>query len=570
MAGGFCSLCKTAGHQTLLSKKNFTPQIRYNQEHLTVKERMIPVKTFQDKICETEKNIEQLISSGVPEDRIISQMEIFDKGFSFASLVRPCTPGDGIDRITENQFDAYLECYTRALNADRLLKFVPASGAATRMFKALLSVFNSDDPLTLETIEGEAAHKVDFKFFLDFVESIEKFAFYHDLSSCLAGKGLNMDALRKKGVFREILAALLEPWGLGYAETPKGLVQFHAYEDHSRTAFEEHIAEAMAQAWDGAGPIPIHYTVSKAHAKAIKEHISKVSHLYQQDGQSRDIGFSTQKKSTNTIAVDMKNRAFRSLEAGLIFRPGGHGALLENLNDLGADIVFVKNIDNVVPDCHRGDTITWKALLCGYLVHLQDQIFHYLGILAENKGVSSDFMEEMIGFARETLHLTLPDPFSDMKTSEKASTLFSLFNRPIRVCGMVKNLGEAGGGPFWARDKKYGCSLQIVESSQVDDEDPIQAEILSSSTHFNPVDLVCGVRDYLGNPFNLSEYADYDSGFITMKSSQGKELKAMELPGLWNGSMAFWTTVFVEVPLSTFNPVKSVNDLLRPEHQVSG
>ena len=532
-------------------------------------EEIIPVKTFQDKIRETEKNIEQLISSGIPEDKIISQMEIFDKGFSFASLVRPCTPGDGIDTINENQFATCQECYTRALNAHRLLKFVPASGAATRMFKALLSVFNSDDPLTLETIEREAAHNADFKFFLDFVESIEKFAFYHDLSSCLAGKGLNMDALRKQGVFREILAALLEPWGLWYAETPKGLVQFHAYEGHSRTAFEEHIAEAeaMAQSCIGAGPIPIHYTVSKAHAKAIKDHIAMVSHRYEQSGKSREIGFSTQKKSTNTIAVDMKNRAFRSLEKGLIFRPGGHGALLENLNDLGADIVFIKNIDNVVPDCHRGDTITWKALLCGYLIHLQDQVFHYLGILAGGNGLSLDLMGEMIGFARETLHLTLPDEFGDMTTSKKKSALFSLFNRPIRVCGMVKNLGEPGGGPFWARDRKYGCSLQIVESSQVDDDDPIQAEILSSSTHFNPVDLVCGVRDYLGNPFNLTEYADYDSGFITMKSSQGKELKAMELPGLWNGSMAFWTTVFVEVPLSTFNPVKSVNDLLRPEHQ---
>jgi hypothetical protein len=532
---------------------------------------MIPMKTFQDRISETEKNIEQLISSGIPEDKIISQMEIFDKGFSFTTLVRPCTPGDGIDRIAENQFDTSLECYTHALNEGRLLKFVPASGAATRMFKSLLSVLNSDDPLTLESIRAAGEHNADFKFFLDFVESIENFAFYNDLSHCLTRKGQKMEALLEKGEFREIVAALLEPWGLGYAEKPKGLVLFHAYHDHSRTAFEEHIAEAMAQSRNGEGPVPIHYTVSKAHEQAIKDHIASVGHRYQQNGQLLDIGFSTQKKSTNTIAVDMKNRAFRSLENGLIFRPGGHGALLENLNDLGADIVFVKNIDNVVPDCHRGDTITWKALLCGYLIHLQNQVFHYLGILAGQKAVSSDLMGEMVRFARETLHLTLPDQFDDMDESDGLSALFSLFNRPIRVCGMVENLGEAGGGPFWAKDRKYGCSLQIVESSQVDEEDPIQAEILGSSTHFNPVDLVCGLRDYLGNAFDLSEYADYDSGFITMKSSRGKELKAMELPGLWNGSMAFWTTVFVEVPLSTFNPVKSVNDLLRPEHQnISG
>lgn len=498
-------------------------------------------------------------------------MEIFDKGFSFISLVRPCTPGDGIDRIAENLFDTYLECYSQALNDHRILKFVPASGAATRMFKALLSVYNSNNPLTRESIATAAKENADYKLFFEFIESIDKFAFYDGLSSCLARKGYNMETLRKKGAFRKILGGVLEHWGLGYGEKPKGLIQFHNYDDHPRTAFEEHMAEAMAQSRSSEMPIPIHYTVSKVHEQAIKDHIASVKHRYRHNSQSFDISFSTQKKSTNTIAVDMRNRAFRSLDDELIFRPGGHGALLENLNDLGADIVFIKNIDNVVPDCHRGDTITWKALLCGYLIHLQNQVFQYLGFLEKGRKVSVDAMEKMVGFARETLHLTLPDDFNLMKASEKLSTLFSLFNRPIRVCGMVKNLGEPGGGPFWARDRKYGCSLQIVESSQVDDDDPIQAQILSSSTHFNPVDLVCGVRDYKGNPFNLNDYADYNSGFITMKSSQGKELKAMELPGLWNGSMAFWTTVFVEVPLSTFNPVKSVNDLLRPEHQnISG
>ena len=525
------------------------------------------MKTFQEKIRDIEQNIEQLITSGIPEDKIISQMEIFDKGFSFIRLVRPCTPGDGIDRIAKDHTDIYLNAYSQALDTGRLLKFVPASGAATRMFKSLLSVFNSDDPLTLESITAAAAHDADFKFCLEFVQSIDRFAFYKALSDCLADGGDDIACLCQKGHYRKVLAALLEPRGLGYADKPKGLILFHGYPDHARTAFEEHLAEAQAQTCSGTGNIPLHYTVSKAHEQAITLHITSVAHKYEQNGHPLEVGFSTQKKSTNTIAVDMKNKAFRSLENSLIFRPGGHGALLENLNDLGADIVFIKNIDNVVPDDHRADTNTFKSLLCGYLITLQNQVFHYMEILTGKKGVSADVLADMGRFATGPLHLSLPDDFNDMDPMDQQSYLLSVFNRPIRVCGMVKNLGEAGGGPFWAMDRKYGCSLQIVESSQVDEEDPVQAQILRSSTHFNPVDLVCGLRDFQGKPFDLTQFADYDSGFITIKSSHGKELKAMELPGLWNGSMAFWTTVFVEVPLSTFNPVKTVNDLLRPEHQ---
>jgi hypothetical protein len=342
------------------------------------------------------------------------------------------------------------------------------------------------------------------------------------------------------------------------------LIIFHAYPNGDRTAFEEQLVEAIAYTEDSNYESRVHFTVSPEYRDKIKNYVEYIKKKYE-NKVTLFVEYSVQKKSTQTIAYSLEHDLFVTSGGNLVFRPGGHGALIENLDDLNGDIVFIKNIDNVVPDYLKPETYLYKRLLGGYLVQLQDQIFDYLKKL-ENE-IEDSLLEEITNFADEKLHIVMPDSVKAGGTAEKIQFLRSKLNRPIRVCGMVKNQGEPGGGPFWVEDDEANLSLQIVEKAQIDLSDPEQREILEQSTHFNPVDLVCGLRDYTGEPFDLSEFIDEEAGIITEKSLEGKPLKAMELPGLWNGSMAFWNTIFVEVPLITFNPVKTVNDLLRDEHQ---
>ena len=362
-----------------------------------------------------------------------------------------------------------------------------------------------------------------------------------------------------------MVSALLETAGLNYGALPKGLLKFHKYPEGPRTPMEEHLAEGALYAAGKSGKVNVHFTVSTEHRELFKKLVTeKVDDFAKRYGVNYYITFSEQKPSTDTIAADMDNQPFRD-NGKLLFRPGGHGALIENLNDLDADIIFIKNIDNVVPDRLKADTVTYKKLIAGVLVTLQKQVFEYLTLLDSGKYTHDQIME-MLQFLQKKLFCKNPET-KDLEDSVLAIYLKNKFNRPMRVCGMVKNVGEPGGGPFLAYNSDGTISLQILESSQIDMDDLEKKEMFEKGTHFNPVDIVCAVRDYKGHKFDLVKYVDKATGFISYKSKNGKDLKALELPGLWNGAMSDWNTVFVEVPLSTFNPVKTVNDLLREQHQ---
>jgi hypothetical protein len=376
---------------------------------------------------------------------------------------------------------------------------------------------------------------------------------------------LDLDTAHREGRYAEILGFLLRSEGLDYGNLPKGLIPFHKYPEGCRTPFAEHLVEASTYALDATGVGRVHFTAPAQHLGRVQVHLQQIQAALRQRGITVEVSLSTQKPSTATIGVDACNEPVRTEEDQLVFRPAGHGALLTNLCDLQGDIVFIKNIDNVVPERLTAETRLYKRLLGGLLVSLQDRIFAYLRILATGQ-VDPAVLAEIAGFARQRLNLAVPDAIAAGTTEEQTAHWFTHLNRPLRVCGMVRNEGEAGGGPFWVR-RGSDISVQIVEKAQIDLRSPDQQEAFARSTHFNPVDIVCGVRDYQGKPFDLHAFVDRETGFITMKSKNGVALKSMELPGLWNGSMAHWNTVFVEVPRGTFNPVKTVQDLLRPEHQ---
>ncbi len=357
----------------------------------------------------------------------------------------------------------------------------------------------------------------------------------------------------------------MEEKGLNYGQLPKGLLLFHAYADGARTPMEEHLVEAALYAASN-DEANVHFTVSHEHLPLFRKKVEDCIAKYEAKYDIKiNVSFSEQKPSTDTIAVNTDNTPFRNDDGSLLFRPGGHGALIENLNDIDADVVFIKNIDNVVPDRLKGDTVLYKNVLAGVLVENQKRAFEYLELLDSGNYNHKD-LEEIIRFVQRDLCCRRAD-IKELEDAELVSYLRSKLNRPMRVCGVVKNIGEPGGGPFLAYNQDGTVSLQILESSQIDKSNPEYVKMFTEGTHFNPVDLVCATRDYKGNHFHLPDYVDHNTGFISSKSKGGRELKALELPGLWNGAMSDWNTIFVEVPLDTFNPVKTVNDLLRPQHQ---
>jgi hypothetical protein len=514
-----------------------------------------------------DRDLRQIQEKGLTPEKVIDQIEVFRKGFPYAKLRRPCTVGDGIHLLKEEDLESLAEHHRSSALAGRVMKFVPASGAATRMFKVLLSFNTRNEILDEEHIAAQAENNnPDYQKLQAFVKAIKQFAFFDRLKQVMAEDGLDIENLLSRGRYKPILDYVLTPKGLDLANLPKGLIPFHRYPDHARSPFEEHLVEAAAYAQDGNGRVRIHFTVAPEHEAAFREHFETVRPLYEKSGMTYEVTFSAQKPSTDTLAVDLENKPFRNPEGTLVFRPGGHGALLQNLGDLEGDIVFIKNIDNVVPDRLKGLTYAYKKALGGFLVTLQNKIFSYLEKLAKEE-VDDRLLNEIFQFVGGQLSVPLPEDVIYRSWDEKLAVLFAQLNRPLRVCGVVRNVGEPGGGPFWVEDDEGRLSRQIVEKSQVDMESSEQRKIWESATHFNPVDLVCGVRDYAGRSFSLADYVDPNTGFISIKSKGGKELKALELPGLWNGSMAQWNTVFVEVPLITFNPVKTVLDLLRKEHQ---
>lgn len=499
-------------------------------------------------------DIEYIRSRGTTEEKIARQIERFRRGETAVTLDRPATVGDGIVRVAGDEKPRLAALHDEAARAGRCLKFVPASGAATRMFKDWHAVLN----------RGGFGSRAEFD---AFAESLPRYAFYGDLREVLSRAGRVEAKPGAVGAEREILDFILNDRGLNYACKPKALLKFHRYADAARTALEEHLVEAALYVKDAQGLCRVHVTVSAEHLEPVRELIRQVRGEHERRlGVRYDIGLSVQSESTDTIAVDLDNRPFRARDGRLLFRPGGHGALLYNLHAIQGDIVFVKNIDNVVPDRLKDTTVVYKKILGGCLVALQRELFGRLRALSDPSAGDAP-VDEAARFAAERLTCLLPPGFEGRPLEERREILMNALDRPLRVCGMVKNEGEPGGGPFWVRDPDGGCSLQIVEEVQVDRKKPGQADLWASSTHFNPVDLVCGVRDFRGRPFDLERFVAADQVFISVKSHEGRDIKALELPGLWNGSMARWHTVFVEVPVETFNPVKTVDDLLRPAHR---
>jgi len=513
------------------------------------------------------EDIRQIEDRGMTSEQVISQIAVFKKGFPYSKLNRSCTIGDGITVLHEQDLKRLIEmCATSALSG-KAMKLVPASGAASRMFKLLLSINTRYDQIDeKQVIKKAEKNDPEHAAFLKFIRGIKKFAFYDDLKSAISRDGHDLETFISDGQYKELLDYLLTSKGLDLSHLPKGLIKFHAYPNYSRTPFEEQLVEAAAYTQDKSGVVRVHFTVSHEHEASIKDYINETLRQYEKTGIKYDVNFSVQKTSTDTIAVDMDNRPFRDREGRLLFRPAGHGALLENLNDLKGDIIFIKNIDNVVPDRLKQETTLYKKALGGYLMELQKEIFSFLDRL-----YNTDADDQLIGriteFFRQRLYIIPSAEINEYTRDEKINFFRSRLNRPLRVCGMVKNEGEPGGGPFWVEHEDKRLSLQIIESSQVDMNSTEQKAIWECSTHFNPVDLVCSVRNYSGIPFNLMNFMDPNTGFISIKSKEGRDLKALELPGLWNGAMANWNTVFVEVPIITFNPVKTVLDLLRKEHQ---
>jgi len=510
----------------------------------------------------TEADIEQIKNRGSELKTVKTQIENFKKGFPFLKLDSAATPSDGILVLGEREIDILIQKYDQLSNSKQIVKFVPASGAASRMFKLLFSFLDICEDQ--EEAQKQIEKSDDLQSIKAFFKKIDDFAFKPALEDVLKKEGKTIKSCLENKDYAPILTALLEPEGLNYGNSPKGLLQFHTYNGDARTPVMEHLAEGALYAQSENKKVNIHFTVSPEHKERFQQHIENVAPAFEKKfGVHYDISFSEQKAYTDTIAVNLGNEPFRNPDNTLLFRPAGHGALIANLNDIDADIIFIKNIDNVVPDKLKDDTVKYKKAIAGVLLEFQNIIFTYMTQL--DAGASQPQLDEMLAFLSDNIKLKQIPEFSN--EDELIEFLKSKFDRPLRICGMVKNEGEPGGGPFYAFNSDGTVSLQIAESSQINFSDGNQKSIAESATHFNPVDLVCAVKDYKGNKFDLTKFVDPETGFISQKSKDGKDLKAQELPGLWNGSMSDWNTVFVEVPISTFNPVKTVNDLLRPQHQ---
>jgi len=512
-----------------------------------------------------QDDLKQFDYLGITKENIQLQIDNFITGFPFVRLEKPALVNEGVKLFDKNNVNELETIYAEASKNREVVKFVPASGAASRMFKNL---FTFKDTYTgsekdYQSFLNDKSFNSVYKFILD----LKKFAFYQDLKEIMRRNRIDIDKCVEEKDYVTIISYLLDEKGLNYGNLPKGLLKFHNYKDNFRTSVEEHLVEGANYAKDINGNVKIHFTISPEHKEKFIECIQSVKEKYEQMFTVKyDITFSIQKPSTDTIAVETDNSIFREKDGKILFRPGGHGALIENLNDLKGDIIFIKNIDNVVPDDLKRITHLYKKVIGGYLIELQLKTFEYLKLL-ETESINESQINDIIEFACNDLFIDIRETIVPLAYDDKINLLKTKLNRPMRVCGMVRNEGEPGGGPFWVRNQKEEVSLQIIESSQININNKDQNKIFNASTHFNPVDLVCGVRNYKGEPFNLKQFIDPSTGFISSKSKDGRTLKAQELPGLWNGAMADWISVFVEVPITTFNPVKTVNDLLRGEHQ---
>jgi len=505
----------------------------------------------------TKKDKEQIRNHGLTEAKVLQDIERFEKGIPFTDLVSAATLGNGIIKPNSTLEMQYANLYEKKRDQLSIVKFVPASGAATRMFQHLhhfVETYNPDE----QKLNAYLAEN-DTELLEAFLKGLAHFAFIKKLRKKIRKLYPDYKFYTKGKRTHLLVKTLLEEEGLNYSNLPKGLIPFHRYNKNTATAFEEQLLESGFYAAT-QGQCYLHFTFAEAFVEEFKKEFLKVKNRAERKTKCNfNITYSFQKQSTDTLAVTLKNKPFRDAENLLHFRPAGHGALLENLNDIDADLVFIKNIDNVVIESQVEEIALHKKILAGKLLEVQATIFKFLKAI-DKQPEDDALLKDIRGFMASELQLkSLPQTLKEAR---------QLLDRPIRICGMVQNTGAPGGGPFWVRGKHGNISLQIVELSQVNTDDAHQMNIVSEATHFNPVDLVCGIRNYKGETFDLSQFVNPNSGFISQKSHLGKTIKALELPGLWNGSMAHWNTLFVEVPLLTFNPVKTVNDLLKESHQV--
>ncbi|MBQ6299878.1 MAG: DUF4301 family protein [Bacteroidales bacterium] len=493
----------------------------------------------------TQNDIRQIAERGADLRQIEQQIEHFKNGFPWMKIVAPATPQRGIRVLSEEDVQEAADYYERA-DVDGKCKFVPASGAASRMFKDMFSGLDK-----LEAGEDLPADAPGAKL----AARIKDFAFY---TPELFGQPEDSAAYRK-----DVLRKLLKEDGLAYGAKPKGVLKFHRYADEVRTAIAEHLVEAQEYMRDYDDICSLVVTISPEHRELFEQALAEVKPAYEKKyGVKYNITFTYQDKATDTIAVDPDNNPFRLDDGSLLFRPAGHGALIHNLNQVDAELVSIKNIDNVAHEKLLPVTSLYKRVLMGEALRLRDRIFRYIRQI--NAEPSEELCEKIEKFLDCVLCVKLPHADS---LEARVAQIRAKLNRPIRVCGMVRNEGEPGGGPYIVEGKDGSTSLQILESVQINKADPAAAGAMAQATHFNPVDLVCILRDCRGKRFDLLKHVDPEAGFMSSKSYQGRELKALEMPGLWNGAMSDWNTLFVEVPLETFNPVKVVLDLLRPAHQ---
>jgi hypothetical protein len=513
-----------------------------------------------------DKDIESLKARGISLGEAVRQMESFQKGFPSIKLVEPATLKQGIAQMSPKRLNDNILLYEEFASKKKIVKFVPASGAATRMFKKLLEFRNSYRATSEDQLELLKDKSPDSIYY--FFEHLEEFAFFDKLYKAMYKRGVSYEDTIREQRYEKILNSLLTDKGLAYSKMPKALIPFHKYGKEVRTAFAEHLCEAARYARSSGNICHLHFTVSGEHLEMISQHLEMIRKTYEERFLVRfNVEFSIQDPSTDTITVDMNNKPIRDDFNEIVFRPGGHGSLIKNLNSIDSDIIIIKNIDNVCHDRHKEDTYFYKMALGGMLIFLQDQIFSFLRGLQSSTPPSAKVVDNMMSFIERKLQIIPPEGSAGWNKDKKIEYLKRKLNRPLRVCGMVENEGEPGGGPFLVRNPDGSLCPQIVELSQINMKNEEQVEILKKSSHFNPVDIVCSIKDFEGNTFNLEDFIDEDTGFISTKSLDGKEVKALERPGLWNGAMANWTSVFVEVPLTTFNPVKTVNDLLMEQHQ---
>ena len=515
----------------------------------------------------TDQDLLQLKSQGIPPQEADRQIQILTTPPPPPRLDRPATVGDGIHRLSPREQNESVDRFETGRREGRFEKFVPASGAASRMFfemnKALREFQVTRGELEKRGQEGNAESQK----LVDFFNRIHQVGFRRELELALQSTGLDLRQLLENGNYHEILRILLSRDGLDYSSQPKGLVPFHQYEKETRTPVEEHLAEASLLVKDGSGTCRIHFTLSPDHEKAFRAHVSNIREKFEKAWKCRfEIVVSFQKPSTDTLSLDEEGKPVRDDQGRLVLRPGGHGALIENLAETRTPYLYIKNIDNVAIGSKNAETIRWEMILGGILLRRKEQAAGWLAS-CRSTGFSPGMGERILASIRSDWNMEIPRLAGG---TSLATDLLNFLDRPMRVCGVVPNTGEPGGGPFWVRSPDGTSSLQIVESSQVDMGKTDQAGIFGSSTHFNPVDMVCAIRDDSNQPFDLKSFVDPRTVFLSQKSYRGMEIQALERPGLWNGAMAGWITFFVEMPLGTFHPVKTVFDLLKQSHQAGG